>query len=159
MANSGKTERRKVDVSQVEIITYCHATEDCSKVETSVRNIIHPDLRGYIKLNYTWHEGYYGNPIGVVHVKINSKQQIEAVLSHIAMSLSDLEKSILKTTFDLRFDPRTSRFIIRLSKQDLYYGRFKVVDSDDIVKLVLSFRNAKRRSDVIEYLRRLNITL
>ncbi|MEM4542130.1 MAG: RNA-binding domain-containing protein, partial [Desulfurococcaceae archaeon] len=117
------------------------------------------DLRGYIKLNYTWHEGYYGNPIGVVHVKINSKQQIEAVLSHIAMSLSDLEKSILKTTFDLRFDPRTSRFIIRLSKQDLYYGRFKVVDSDDIVKLVLSFRNAKRRSDVIEYLRRLNITL
>lgn len=157
MASSGKTEERKVEISQIEIVTYCHATEDCSKVETAVKNIIHHSLRNSIRINYTWYDGYYGNPIGVINIKISAKPHVNAILSHLALTLDDLEKNILKTTFDLRFDSSTGRLIIRFSKQDLYHGRFRIVDSDDIVKVILSFKNARRRSDVVEYLKRINL--
>lgn len=157
MANSRKAERREVEVTNIEISTYCHATEDCSRVESALRNVLHQDIRNNIKVNYSWLEGYYGNSIGVLSIKLTSKNHIEAVLSHLASALDELEKSVLKTTFDLRFDPKTGKFVIRLSKQDLYHGSLKVVDSDDVVKLILYIKNAKKRDNVVSYLQSIGI--
>lgn len=159
MANSRKTERREVEVSQIEISAYCHATEDCTKVETAVKNVLHPNIRSDIGVQYAWLEGYYGNPIGVLSVKLTSKNHIDAVLAHLASTLDELEKTVLKTTFDLRFDAKTGKFVIRLSKQDLYRGSFKVVDSDDVVKLTIYVKNAKKRDSVISYLQLAGVLL
>lgn len=152
MAGSREIERRKVEVFQVEITTFCHATEDCLRVEHAIKNLLPQELRNTINISVNSQEGYYGNPINILSTKITLKNHIDALLKHLSTTLPQIEKSILKTTFDLRFDPSTRRFIIRFSKQDLYLGTLKISDTDDVVKLTMFFKNAKRRNDVLEYL-------
>lgn len=158
MADSRKVERREVEVSAVEITAFCHATENCMSVEQSIKNVLHSDLRNQVKVSYQEQKGYYGNPIVILSTKISSKQQIDLLLQYLASALEAVEKSILKTTFDLRYDPRTNRFIVRFSKQDLYHGgKLKVADTDDVVKVVIYFKNVRGKQSVLEYLKNIKL--
>jgi len=157
MASSREAKRRKVEVSQVEISAFCHATEDCTRVEYAVKNLLPPELKNIVFINTTTHEGYYGNPISVLNLKLTSKEHVDLLLRHLSNTLQPLEKSILKATFDLRYDPPTKRLIVRFSKQDLYLGGLKITDSDDVVKLVVHFKNAKSKNDALDYLSRVNL--
>lgn len=154
MAGSGgaKKEGQEVEISQIEITAFCHATEDCSRVEESIKNMLPHEVRKSIKISYNVERGYYGNPITIITTKIADKQQVSTVVKHITAILEDLEKKILKSTFDLRYDHKTGRFIIRLSKQDALLGQLKVTDSDDIIKVVLHIKNSKNRSAILKHL-------
>ncbi|MEM4915109.1 MAG: hypothetical protein QXI47_04145 [Thermosphaera sp.] len=46
---------------------------------------------------------------------------------------------------------------MRFSKQDAFMGRMKILDSDDIVKVVVHFSNAKREEDVRNALREIGL--
>lgn len=154
MASNRKTRRRQeVEISQIEVTAFCHATEDCSRVEESVKNVFPQDLRKLITINRVEKGGYYGNPISIMSVKITNEQHVESIIKHLAASLEPLEKTVLKSTFDLRYDSKTGRFVIRFSKQDLLSGQFKITDSDDIVKVVLYLKSAKRSSNILNFFR------
>ncbi len=157
MADSRKAERREVDVSRVEIVAYCHATEDCERVEASIKNLLHPNLRSLVKILSSQYEGYYGNPIRVLTAKLSLKPHVNELLSYVAGSLDKLEKAILKSTFDLRFDPSMGRLVIRFSKQDLYLGKLKITDSDDVVKFTIYFKNAGEAQRVLEYAKKIGL--
>lgn len=153
MATRREVERRKVNLSHIEISAFCHATEDCLRVEESVRNVLPEEIRKIVKIEFTSREGYYGNPIRILSAKLNDKNQVGLVLKHLSSRLEPIEKTILKSTFDLRFDQREGRFVIRLSKQELVQDRFRVTDSDDVVKVVIYLANAKKKQDVLEFLK------
>lgn len=154
MADNREAERRRqeVSISQIEVTAFCHATENCSHVEESIRNLFPRELRTSIKINRVLEHGYYGNPIYILSVKVSDKHLIASTVSYLASKLESLEKTLLRSTFDLRYDPRTSRFVVRFSKQDLYLGYLKVTDSDDVVKLVLYLKNAKRKTNAFSFL-------
>lgn len=153
MANSGKTEKRRVDISHIEIYSFCHATEDCARVEEAIRNLFPPDTRRNVKIDFSSEEGYYKNPINILSVKILDEDLVESILNHISTILEPIEKTILKATFDLRYDQRSGRFIVRFSKQDLFLGKPRVSDTDDVVKLVIHVKGDKRRQNVLDFLR------
>jgi RNA binding exosome subunit len=158
MASSRQVKRRKVEASQVEISTFCHATEDCSRVEESIRTLLPSELQSQsLKIIEDEKEGYYGNPIRILTLKITSKQQVEILLNYLASKMSSTEKSILGATFDLRYDSKTGRFIARFSKQDLYLGSVKVSDVDDVVKVTVYLKNTKKSEDAFEYLKTIGL--
>lgn len=157
MAGSRQIKGRKVEVSHVEITTFCHATEDCSRVVEAVKNLLPTELKTAVKIVEDKKEGYYGNPITILNLKITDKQHLDMFLNYLASRTSSIEKNILKATFDLRFDPKTGRFVIRYSKQDLCLGDIKISDADDVVKLVVYLKNAKRKENVLEYLKTIGL--
>jgi RNA binding exosome subunit len=157
MAYSREAERRKVEANYVEITAFCHATEECPRVEHAIRNLLPPDLRHVAKTYSSTHEGYYGNPINILTIKLINKDHVTLLLRHLSSALDPMEKSILKATFNLRYDSSTGRFIIRLSKQDLYLGSLRIIDTDDIVKLTIHFKSVKRRDEVFNYLKAIGL--
>jgi len=152
MAGGGEVRRREVEVSQIEISALCHATEDCSRIEESIRNILPSEARKTIVVHHDLTRGYYGNPITVMTVKITGKNRIDLAIGHIAALLEQLEKTILRSTFDLRYDRKTGKFVIRFSKQDMILGKLRVTDSDDVVKVVFYLKNTKNSSRVLRHL-------
>lgn len=154
MASSGGAKKRgqEVGISQIEIMAFCHATEDCSRVEESIKNVLPHDMRKSIKMSLNVERGYYGNPITIIIAKIADRQQVNTVIKYITAVLEDLEKKILRSTFDLRYDHKTGRFIIRFSKQDALLGQLKITDSDDVIKVVLHIKNSKNRSSILKHL-------
>lgn len=159
MASSGEARRgrKAVEAFKVEIVAFCHATEDCSRVEDAIRNLFPIDLKKTIAVNTMREEGYYGNPIHIMSVRIQDPLLVDQLLKHLASNLEPIEKSILKATFTLRYDSRGNRLIIRFSKQDLYRGVLKISDTDDIVKLTVHFKKAKNPDIVVDYLKSLNV--
>ncbi|MEM0000952.1 MAG: RNA-binding domain-containing protein [Desulfurococcaceae archaeon] len=154
MASSRETKRRRgVEISHIEVAAFCHATEDCFRVEESVRNVFPQELRKLIRINRVEKEGYYGNPISIITARISDERYAELITKHLAVSLGPLEKAVLKSTFDLRYDPKTGRFVVRFSKQDLLLGRLRITDSDDVVKVVFHLKSAKKRSDALNFFR------
>jgi len=85
-------------------------------------------------------------------VKITGKNRIDLAIGHIAALLEQLEKTILRSTFDLRYDRKTGKFVIRFSKQDMILGKLRVTDSDDVVKVVFYLKNTKNSSRVLRHL-------
>lgn len=152
-SREAKRGRKEVEAFKIEISAFCHATEDCSRVENAIRNVFPSSMRKNIVIDAISEEGYYGNPIKILTVKITDRNLVNEVIQYLASSLGNTEKSILKATIKLRYDDETNRLITRFSKQDLYMGSFRIVDTDDIVKVVIYFRNARASEDVVNYLK------
>lgn len=130
-------------VSLVEISTITHATEDLGKVLEAVKNIIPKDLWGEFERIYSMDslEGHYGNPITRIVARFRGKSA-EYIAGYI---LSRLEKADFETviyTLDRRFDGK-GRVFIRISKQDAYLGRIRIMDGDDIIRVVLTLPGAR----------------
>ncbi|MEM2024791.1 MAG: RNA-binding domain-containing protein [Desulfurococcaceae archaeon] len=151
MASRNEAERRKVDASYLEAAALCHATEECSRVEESVRRIFPPELREAVELETAHMDGYYGNPISVITARLNNSEQVHLTLKHVSEALDPLEKAILRTTFDMRYDHKSKKLVVRFSKQDLYLGKLKIHDSDDVVKVIIGLKNARSASDAINF--------
>ena len=157
MARDKQATRRKIEVSHIEVSTFCHATEDCSRVDQALKNLFPIEYRDSIKVEYNRREGFYGNPIVVMNCRVEDKTHVEELIKYITTNLSSIEKSIIKATLELRYDPSTKRLVIRFSKQDLFLGSMKILDSDDIVKLVLCFKNVRKMDDLLEYLKNIGL--
>lgn len=153
MAGGGK-DKREVVVKSVELSTSCHSTENCDKVRTALFNLVPPELRLDTKIVEESHYGFYGNKI--VLMKTASSNG-EAFLRYYSENLPDIEKSILSASFKLRYDASSGRLHLRFSKQDAFLGRMKILDSDDIVKVVVHFSNAKKEENVRKALREIGL--
>lgn len=145
-----------IDINEVEIITHCHATEDCNKVLHALINLFPRDLRGKVSFKKQILHGHYGNIITIISTKLRGKQAYELV-KHLADSLPKTEKNLLRLTFDLRYDKGGNKLYIRLSKQDAYLGRLILYDSDDVIKMIISFKGNRKPDKILEYLKQLGL--
>ncbi|QOR94510.1 exosome protein [Thermosphaera chiliense] len=153
MAGS-REDKRRVVVKSVEVTTSCHSTEDCEKVRTALLNLLPKTLQSSVKIDSETLHGFYGNRILLMKAEAVDG---ELLLKHLAENLSDTEKSILSASFKLRYDVRTGRLYLRFSKQDAYAGSLRLLDSDDVVKVVVHFSNARREEEVKALLRQIGL--
>ncbi|AFK50831.1 hypothetical protein TCELL_0406 [Thermogladius calderae 1633] len=140
----GRKEEVKLGVKEVEVSTHCHATEDCSRVLVALHNVIPAELRDRVRVEEEDLEGFYGNRIKVMKIRVGEK----GVLENILRNLGKTDRSLLNASLDLRFDGRTGRFFIRLDKQSLFQGKFVLNDADDVVKVVVHFKGLKNVNEL-----------
>lgn len=153
MASSRETKRREVGVSCVEIAAMCHATEECTRVEYSMKILLPEDLRFKVTPTVKQEKGYYGNPIVVMTIKVEDPVLASSIVKYVASRLDEGEKRILKATSGLRYDPSERRFTIRFSKQSLLQDKLQVVDADDVVKFTIYLKNIKKQREIHEFLK------
>ncbi len=140
-----------IRVNEILLTTYCHATEDCEKVVKALKNLLPPSLRNQYRLIRKNFHGYYGNPITVYELKINNR--LEEIIEYFSNNLDDTEKAILSATLDLRYDQKGNKVFIRVSKQEAFHNKIILYDSDDVIKITISFKNGRGLNKILEYLR------
>lgn len=140
---------------EITLTTYCHATEDCSKVVSALKNVLPPDIRDKIIFMQQVLHGYYGNPIVIYSVRID--KNIEKIIKYLSSKLNESEKAILSSTLELRYDRRSNKLYLRISKQDAYNNRIVLHDSDDVIKIIISFKNGRGLHRVREYLKSMRL--
>lgn len=147
---------KEVEVRDLEISTIAHATEDYSKVERAVLNILPPDLRDLYanRIEYQDTLGHYKNPIRLYRLEISGKDSLE-ILKWILGRLSRSEFETLLLSLEDRFDKRDRRFFIRLSKQDAYLGEIALGFDDDIIRVSIGISRVKSLRDLENFLREL----
>jgi len=147
-----------IEVEAIEYTTFCHATEDCNKVVTALKNLIPPDLRSRVKVRSQTLHGYYKNPIVTYSIKISGdRAEVENALKYLAIRLSDVDRAVIATTLDLRYDTRMNKLFIRFGKQDAYLNSIVVSDGDDIIKVIIAFKRSRGLDKVAEYLRSMEL--
>ncbi|MEM1863818.1 MAG: RNA-binding domain-containing protein, partial [Desulfurococcaceae archaeon] len=130
---------------------------NCEKVINALKNLVPSLLRDSLKIKINNMSGYYGNDIAILTSRIDDESSILKVLNYISEKLEPIEKNILRITFKLRYDSSKRKFVIRFSKQDLVNEKLKIIDTDDIIKLTIFFRNTRNAKEVETYLAELGI--
>ncbi|MBS7611018.1 exosome protein [Candidatus Bathyarchaeota archaeon] len=120
----------------VEVEAYAHATEDSSKVEEAVRNILLESVRDKFKLEKAALRGHYGNPIIVYRGSIENVS--EEFLLSLIRRMSSEDKASLKTSLDMHLGKHNILYL-RFNKQEAYLGRLKL-DQIDAICLRLKFK-------------------
>jgi len=141
-------------ISDIEISTICHATEDIEKVKTALMKFIPQELRTNARVEHLQAKGYYKNPITRLVVRFRGKEA-EKVAKYIFSLIDSSERTILLTTLDNRFDTRASKLYIRFSKQDAYLGSAVLFDGDDVIRVVMTLCRIKNFEDARKVLKEL----
>ncbi len=131
-------------VSSIEIMTYIHATEDEDKVMKALEKLVPSNYRSLIKIEKSCSYGYFGNEIKIVKIKVQNSQLANNIISHVVSMLDNLDKQIIKTSFESRFEK--SKLYLRINKQSLYLSKPQLDEGDDVVKIVIGFNKHKIRN-------------
>ncbi len=142
-----------VKVKSLEVFASCHATENLDKVKKAMLHIVPKELREKVVFEEKTLKGHYGNPIVRLSFKLKGLDA-EKTLKYIAESLDEVSKRLLGASLSLRVE--TSKLYLRFSKQEAFLGRVILEDSDDIVKVVISF-STKRTESLEQYLKELGL--
>jgi len=142
-----------VKVMSLNFSASCHATEDVEKVKRAMLNLIPEDLRKKVSFDEQILKGHYGNPI--IRLSFNLKgEDAEKTLRHIAKNIDEISKRLLNASLNLRLE--LPKLYLRFSKQEAYLGKIVLEDSDDIVKVVVSF-STKKTEALIKYLEKIGL--
>jgi len=141
-------------VSDIEISTICHATEDIERVKNALLKFIPQEIKDNVRIEQLQAKGYYKNPITRLIVKFKGKEA-EKVAKYIFSLIDSSERNILFTTLDNRLDTRTGKLYIRFSKQDAYLGSVVLFDGDDVIRVVITLRRVRSVEDAKKVLKEL----
>ncbi len=130
-------------VRNLELAVHAHATEDEGKVLEALLRLVPEDVRARARVEKSSLEGHHGNPIVRLRLILEG-EDAEKTVRHIAGLLDETDKMILDTSFEQRYDERSGRLFLRFSKQDAYLGRLRLMDGDDVVRVVIGFRGSPR---------------
>ena len=120
-------------IQSVEISTIAHATEDPTKVENALQNLLlgihQPFTRRYL-------EGHHGNPIVKIEAKLTKKTAVQFANLFIQQLTKSERLSILRH-LQLHSDDEGNLYI-RVDKQKSLLGTFQMAD-DDSIRLKIKF--------------------
>lgn len=132
-----KPEYKKIAVTRVEVSVYAHATEDESRVEQAVMNMIPIESReGGLKIRRM--AGHHGDPILLMTTRIKNRKKAKAVLHNLVRLMAALEYLSLIEDAGDRIDEKGNLYM-RLDKQIAYKRRAKLNNVDPI-RMKFSFR-------------------
>jgi RNA binding exosome subunit len=118
-------------IVSIEFSTIAHATEDLTKVETAMLNILPQELRGSILILRQYLKGHYRNPIATLAMRIRSEKAARMTLEHVFKMMSQTERGQLDREFESYIDEEMN-FYIRLDKQEAFKGRIRLTQGDPI---------------------------
>ncbi len=128
-------------ISKVSISLICHATEDQSKVERALLNLLPEGIRGSAQVKYAVARGHHGNEIMIASLE-EEGQTAKDVVDYITKLLPPGDLLRLRDELNRYFDSR-STFFMRLDKQKAYSGMLRLSDSDDIIRVKISVQLRK----------------
>ncbi|AXI25763.1 hypothetical protein CFE53_06365 [Methanofervidicoccus sp. A16] len=131
----------KVDISNIQISTISHATEDDDKVLEAMIYFLPEDIdEEDVYIETVENEGCFGNPIKIHTITINKSKVAKKIFKRIMDLIKSKEKNVnmLKGDIDLRIEK--SKIYLRFNKQKAYLGECDLVDGDDVVRIVINFK-------------------
>ncbi|HDD26101.1 MAG TPA: hypothetical protein ENF75_03325 [Acidilobales archaeon] len=144
--------KNPVKVSEINFSVICHATEDRDKVVKALTNIIPSKYRENLNIVERVLHGYYGNEIRMIKLTFKGKVA-EEVFKYIISNLDDFSKGAILATIESRVDDKCSHIFIRLDKQMAYLGKPMLREGDDVIKVVTTFKYARKPEDIENYIK------
>ncbi|CAB3287905.1 conserved protein of unknown function [Methanocaldococcus lauensis] len=127
-------------LNSIKISAIVHATEDEDKVLEAIEFFIPEDVdEEKINLEVVETEGYFRNPIKIINVSVEGKEA-KKIFNHIIDLIKSDERNINKLKKDLHLRIEDNKFYVRFDKQKAYLGKCKVMDGDDVIRVVFNFK-------------------
>ncbi|ENN96340.1 hypothetical protein J422_02629 [Methanocaldococcus villosus KIN24-T80] len=140
-------------INSIKISSIAHATEDLEKVLKAIEFLIPEDVDDEkIDIEVVETEGYFRNPIRIINLNAEGKEA-EKIYKHIIELIKSNEKNINKLRRDLHLRIEDNKFYIRFDKQKAFLGEARVVDGDDVIRVVINFKiYTKNKEDIVKEL-------
>jgi RNA binding exosome subunit len=128
----------KPPIAYIDIRVFAHATEDPSKVQTAVRNLLPAELAETLVFEKTNCTGHHGNPIILFTSKLTDKKLLPKTLEKFGKELGALDKEELNRSLKLHLEK--GNLYLRFDKQSAFLGALKFSQNDPI-HLKIHFKN------------------
>jgi RNA-binding protein len=133
-------------VGYIDIRVFAHATEDPTKVQTAVRNLLPMELAETLVFEKTSCTGHHGNPIILFTAKLEEKKLLPAVLEKIGSSLGAMDREELGREIKLHLEK--GNLYLRFDKQSAFLGALRF-SQNDTIHLKIHFKN-KTEQEIME---------
>ena len=90
------------------------------------------------------YEGYYGNPIVLLVLRIRDGRIARDVFCNIISRLTESNLKLISSELEHRLD-KSGNLYLRFDKQSAYRGEFELYDGDDVVKVKVKLSVEARR--------------
>ena len=138
-------------VGYIDIRVFAHATEDATKVQTAVKNLLTPELADTVVFEQTSLEGHHRNSITVFTAKLTDEKQLPLTVQKIGQGLSALDREALGNDVQLHLEK--CNLYLRFDKQSAFCGNFKFTQTDPI-HLKIHFKD-KTQDEIIDFSRQI----
>jgi RNA-binding protein len=125
-----------LEVISAKISAIVHATEDADRVLQALRRLF-PDGSLPSKAETRRFDGHYGNEIRIVDLSIRGAPA-RSFLKYLWKNLPSFDRASILDALERHLDP-SGGLHLRLDKEEVFRGAFRVKDQDPI-KIHLSFR-------------------
>jgi RNA binding exosome subunit len=139
----------KPPIAYIEIRVFAHATEDPTKVQTAVQNLLPAELAQTLVFEKTNCTGHHGNPIILFTAKLTDKKLLPKSLEKFGKELVSLDKEELDR--DIKLHIEKGNLYPRFDKQSAFLGALKFSQNDP-VHLKIHFKN-KTADEIKEILK------
>jgi RNA binding exosome subunit len=145
----------KPPIAYIDIRVFAHATEDISKVQKAVQNLLPTELSQTLLFEKTSCTGHHGNPIILFTSKLTDKKLLPSMIEKVGKDLVTLDKEELNR--DLKMHIEKGNLYLRFDKQSAFLGTLKFSQNDPI-HMKIHFKN-KTTQEITEFLRQAGLLL
>ncbi len=128
----------KPPIAYIDIRVFAHATEDPTKVQKAVQNLLPEELAQTIVFEKTECTGHHGNPIILFTAKLEDKKLLPKAMEKVGAELGILDKEELQQNMKLHVEK--GNLYLRFDKQSAFLGALKFSQTDPI-HLKIHFKN------------------
>ena len=136
-------------VNAIEVKAFVYATEDEAKIRKAFTNLLPPGV-DLPHISSTKLQGYFGDPITILTMKIKNRRESTDIFENILFRLSSLDQVTLQDDLENRIDGSRNIYV-RLDKQKLY-GNNIALGERDPVKLKIR-PNLPHKVDAVDFIR------
>ncbi len=128
----------KPPIAYIDIRVFAHATEDPTKVQKAVQNLLPEELAQTLVFEKTNCTGHHGNPIILFTAKLTDKKLLPKAMEKFGAELGVLDKEELQQNLKLHVEK--GNLYLRFDKQSAFLGALKFSQTDPI-HLKIHFKN------------------
>ena len=136
----------KPPIAYIDIRVFAHATEDPTKVQTAVQNLLPAELAQTLVFEKTNCTGHHGNHIILFTAKLTDKKLLPNTLEKFGKDLGALDKEELDR--DIKLHLEKGNLYLRFDKQSAFLGTLKFSHNDPI-RIKIHFKN-KTAKEIME---------
>jgi RNA binding exosome subunit len=120
----------KPPIAYIDIRVFAHATEDPTKVQKAVQNLMPEELAQTLVFEKTNCTGHHGNLIILFTTKLEDKKLLPKAMEKIGAELGILDKEELQQNLKLHVEK--GNLYLRFDKQSAFLGALKFSQTDPI---------------------------
>lgn len=126
-------------ITAVSFSTIAHSTEDLTKVQRAITNLMPESARATLSVTAAEARGHHGNLITVLSAETRDKALAGETASFLMRLLPPADRMNIRDHIDIYYDGHSSLFL-RVDKQSSYLGNPRLSSSDDVIRVKISFQ-------------------